>query len=307
MRMLNIVSRVLFLIFVLSDFVAFASLPDIVALVNDEPITRHDFLARKNLIVTLNNISASDPSYHDRLNTDVLKIMIDEAIIRQHASKIGGKTSDLDIASAIASIEERNKMQPGALIPYIKSKNVDVDSFYSQISAEIIKQKIFGSISHSVSVSSTEVDNVIIDNTNQNFLVEFSVITSKKPSDLSFNIMEKLRLKISNEKKLRKTMYQKFATVEKISANYRDLDQKMQMWLRDIDEEQTSSVFKDEGKCKLIFVHKKPVNSLSDQADAQVKNFVFNQNLSRLADKFIRDLRNKSFIKIFLPRYIYGD
>ena len=45
----------------------FASLPDIIALVNDQPITKYDFESRKKMVVVLNNIDNSNPSVDAQL------------------------------------------------------------------------------------------------------------------------------------------------------------------------------------------------------------------------------------------------
>ena len=44
------------------SFTSLADLPDIVALVNDEPITKYDFISRKELIAGLNDLDLTNPN-----------------------------------------------------------------------------------------------------------------------------------------------------------------------------------------------------------------------------------------------------
>ena len=50
--------KILSLFVILFGMSALADLPDIVALVNDKPITKYDFESRKNMLITLNNIDS---------------------------------------------------------------------------------------------------------------------------------------------------------------------------------------------------------------------------------------------------------
>ena len=83
---------------------------DIVAIVNDKPITMYEFNARKKMAIALNKIDNSNPQVDAQLSKDILNILIEEELLNQHAEKVGGKISKAEIDNAISIIEQRNKI-----------------------------------------------------------------------------------------------------------------------------------------------------------------------------------------------------
>ena len=90
-------NRLVSIFLVLFSFNALAELPDVVAFVNDEPITRYDFESRKHMVVVLNDIDTSDPAVNSKINGDILNILIEEKLLDQHAEKVGGAVSETEI------------------------------------------------------------------------------------------------------------------------------------------------------------------------------------------------------------------
>lgn len=147
--------------------IAKAELSNIVALVNNEPITLHEFLARKHMIMALNNINNPDSQTDKQLDKMAINSVIDDLLLYQSVNGKnqfvnGKKSSDSELNESIETIEQRNKMPKGQLMQLLKSKSVDINSFKSQIGAEIIKMNILSSISRSVAISAKEVDAIIL-------------------------------------------------------------------------------------------------------------------------------------------------
>ena len=117
----------------LFSFQVIAGKQDIVAIVNDEPITMYEFNARKQMVIALNKIDNSNSKVNAQLNKDVVNILIEEELLNQHAEKVGGKISKAEIDNAISVIEERNKMPKGYLLQYMRELGVNINSFKKQI------------------------------------------------------------------------------------------------------------------------------------------------------------------------------
>jgi parvulin-like peptidyl-prolyl isomerase len=277
-----------------------ADIPDIVALVNEVPITKYDFLARKKMLIILNNIDTKKiAEFEQQLNNDVLKILIEEELLKQHAGKVGGSVDEKELNNAISTIESRNNMVSGELVHYMSNRGVDINSFREQLKAEIIKNNIASSLSQGVQVSNRQVDDAIIDNTNQDFSVEYLVFTFKDDSDASLAALNKLH-KLLNQKKEFKDGYKHslLTNTESRKENYSQLDSLSKSIIRDTTERTASPAFQDNNQWKMIFVKEKTINTISQQDEDKVKNFVFYKQVSKRADKFINDLRRKAFIEV---------
>ena len=121
-------------------FSAFSSISsassDIVAIVNDTPITKYDFEERKKLITFLFNIDPTQKESEKQLNSNVLNTLIENVILSKHLEKTGGKVQDQEVKDTINMIEQQNQMKPGELIKKIKERNIDQDALYDQINQD---------------------------------------------------------------------------------------------------------------------------------------------------------------------------
>ncbi len=292
--------KILSLFVVLFSVSVLANLPDIVAIVNDQPITKYDFESRKKMAVVLNNIDVSDPTMDVRLNSDILNILIEEELLNQHAEKVGGAVSKADLDNAIATIEQRNNMPKNGMRAYLTEKGLDTESFRKQIKGELIKYNIISSLSQSVSVSQTELDVALINNNDQDFDVEIWVFTSRETGDKSLSQMQLLKKRLVSCNKVEDKLYTDFADGEKFDRPLKQMPDKTQSVVLDTKTGSSSRVYKEENKFKLVFVCKKdPAISSGDLN--KIKSFLSNKKMSQKAAKFFKDLRAKAYIKLMIP------
>lgn len=280
---------------------AFAALPDILALVNDHPITKYEFESRRDLIIKLNNIDVSDPIIKKRINDDSLNLLIEEELLGQYAEKINAPIDDEDINEAIASIERKNNMPKGGMKKYLHSLGVSSDSFRNQIKSELIKQNIVGSLSSTISVAPGEIDLAMVNNY-KNYNVEAWVFTSHADSDIARKKMQQLRKRLSNCDKVEEKLYADFADAERFDRKLVDLPEYTQSVVLDTKVGNKSSIFKQNDKLKMVFVCKKE-NGISDKDLNNVKSFISNHKMSRKFMKFFKDLKTRSDIKIMMPGF----
>ena len=278
-------------------FSAFAKKSDIVALVNDKPITLYDFNARKKMAITLNKIDVSNAAVEHQLNKDIVNILIEEEILNQYADKLGNKISKEEVDGAIATIEQRNNMPKGHLIQYIQEMGVDTNSFKQQIRGELIKYNIINSLSNSVSISPSEIDVAYINSGTGDFTTESWIFTSFDELDQSLKKMEKLKKQLPNCSKVEEKMYKDFAKAEKFTGKIKSLDDKTKSVILDTKSGKTSNIYQEAGKFKLVLVCSKK-SSVSGEDENKVRAFLSNHKMSRKAAKFFKDLRAKAYIKI---------
>ncbi|WP_425360964.1 SurA N-terminal domain-containing protein [Candidatus Tisiphia endosymbiont of Stenodema calcarata] len=279
--------------------IAKAELSNIVALVNNEPITLHEFLARKHMIMALNNINNPDSQTDKQLDKMAINSVIDDLLLYQSVN--GKKSSDSELNESIETIEQRNKMAQGQLMQLLKSKSVDINSFKSQIGAEIIKMNILSSISRSVAISAKEVDAIILATNSKDAEISAQIFTSKDKQDKILKKMYGLQKRLTNCHDIKESLYKDFSTLEIVNQNLSTLDSTLQTILKDLNTGEKSSVFEMQDGFKLILMcNKKIVNVTLDEND-YVVNLLTNKKMSQKAQKYFEDMRKKAYIKIMLP------
>lgn len=293
-------NKLLCLFLILFSATAFAKMPDIIALVNDKPITKYDLETRKQMARVLNNIDSSDPSLEARLNSDIINILIEEELLNQHAQKVGGTISEEEINQSIETIEQRNNMSKGGMRTYLVEKNVDIDSFRKQIKGELLKHNIINSLSRSVSVSPTELDVAIINSGNQDFNVEAWVFTSRKSEDKDLRNMQLLKKRLIACDKVVDKLYVEFADGEKFDRKLLEMPVKTQSIILDTKVGSSSSIYKEDDKFKMVLVCKKNTDVSNGDLN-KLKSFLSNKKMSKKAVKFFRDLRSQAYVKIMIP------
>jgi SurA N-terminal domain len=287
------------IVLLLVSFKAVAGKQDIVAIVNDKPVTMYEFNSRKQMVIALNKIDNSNPQVNSQLNKDILNILIEEELLNQHAEKVGGKISKAEIDNAISTIEERNKMPKGHLLQHLKELGVSIDSFRKQIKSELIKYNIINILSNSVSVSPKELDIAVINSGYDDFDITAWQFTSFDSNDNSLKQMKKLSKRISSCDKLEEKLHNSFATSTQLNCKLKDLNDKTKSVVLDTKENSSSEVYQEDDKFKLIFVCAKK-SSISGNDINKVKIFLSNNKMSKKAAKFFKDLKSKAYIKILL-------
>jgi len=287
------------ILLLLISFNTVASAQDIVAIVNDKPITMYEFKARKQLMVALNRIDTSNPATDRHLNQEILNILIEEELLNQHSDKVGAKISKEEIDNAIAVIEQRNKMPKGYLLEYMAKLGVNLDSFKKQIKGELIKYNIVNSLSNSVSISPKELDVAVINSGFEDFDISAWVFTSNDEEEKTLHQMQKLKKTLTNCDKVQEKSYSSFATAEKIDRKLKNLEDKTKSVVLDAKEGSSSNIYQEDGKFKLVLICAKKAGVSGDDIN-KVKTFLSNQKMSKKAAKFFKDLKAKAYVKVLM-------
>ncbi|WP_341791536.1 SurA N-terminal domain-containing protein [Rickettsia endosymbiont of Gonocerus acuteangulatus] len=279
--------------------IACAETSNIVALVNNEPITLNEFRARKKMIMTLNNIEEVTPAQDKQLSYIAVKSLIDESLLFQYYGDREIPQKEID--KAIESIENLSKMPRGFLFEYLKSRSVSIDSFISQVKSEVIKMNILSGLSRSVEVSNKEIDTIIISSDQKDVEISMQVFTSKNNDSKAFAQMNSLKDKLKSCSTVNKSLYNNFATMTEATDKLSNIEGTKQTIIKDLEPNKVSNIFEKDGKFEMILICSRKILNISEDENNYVVNFLTNKKISRKAQKFFEDMHKKAYIKIMLP------
>ena len=130
----------------------------IAAVVNDEVISIYDLESRERMVLLSSNVPDT-PDARKKLDTEVLRSLVDERLQLQEAKKQNVVATDDEINSALGKIEKQNNMQPGQLSEFLKSRGIDRNSLINQVKASIVWAKLVRrKAAETVEISDDEVD-----------------------------------------------------------------------------------------------------------------------------------------------------
>ena len=277
-----------------------ATLPNIVALVNDDPITKYDFESRKNMVVSLNDIDISDSSIEFSLNKHIVNLLIEEQLLHQYAEKNGEEVTNEQIDDAIRDIEKRNNMPHGHMKTVFKERNIEIASFRAQLAGEIIKNNIINKLSDTISVSPSEIDVAIINTSKPKFNVEVWSFTSRNNDLNAHKLMQNLKKKLFNCDTINEKLYEDFADAEKFDRSLEKMPISTQSIIHDTKVGDTSSIYQEDGRFKIVLVCKKELATASQDV-SHLKSFLSHKKVSQKAAKFFKDLKSSAYTKIMIP------
>ena len=113
----------------------------IVAVVNDDIITRYDLIARLGIALSSPGVQDT-PEIRRRLGSQVLRTLIDERLQGQEARRLGVGVSEREIAQQMADIEKRNNLQPGGLVRYFRDNRLDIEALKEHLRVEVAWSKV---------------------------------------------------------------------------------------------------------------------------------------------------------------------
>jgi len=134
----------------------------IVAVVNDEVITRNDLDERVNLAFSQLKRQGTPPPPRDVLEKQILDRMITDRVQFQFAKETGLRVDDVELDRAINRIAEENKLTPVQLRETLERDGVPFLKFREDIRGEIITVRLRErEVDNRIVVTDGEIDNFI--------------------------------------------------------------------------------------------------------------------------------------------------
>lgn len=104
----------------------------IAAVINDDVVSAYDLNERLDMIISSSNLRDS-PELRQRLAPQVLDALIDERLKSQEAKRLNIEVEKEEIAKALATIEQRNRISPGGLEAHLARRGYRFATVVDQV------------------------------------------------------------------------------------------------------------------------------------------------------------------------------
>ncbi len=113
----------------------------IAAVVNDDVISMHDFLARLRMVTMLSKLPDSK-DVRRRLAPEILRTLIDEKLKQQEAKRLGFTVEEQEVQQSLANLEKQNNIPEGRLESTLLQNGISLGTLVQQIRASIAWNKV---------------------------------------------------------------------------------------------------------------------------------------------------------------------
>lgn len=275
-----------------------SSAPNIVAIVNNTPITLQEFKARKQFLQFVNNAYELSPAAETQLNKTALKTLIDEQLFINEAKKFKVEVSEQEINQAIATIEKNNHMPKGHFVGKLKANGVSVDTLKQQIKAQLIKERFAYMLSHNVNINKKEVDEAA-ELANKETMLKFKKVIALQNDKQGEAKLSSLKKKIYNCQ-IEPHLYQNIAQVEDISLLENKMSEQLKSQSLRLKAGQSTDILKENDQLVFYVFCAKEISGIKEDEYDYIAHALENKKISIIAQRYYERLKRKSYIKVFL-------
>ena len=141
---------------------AIVTIDSIVAVVNDEIITRQELAARVDFAFRQLRQQGTPPPPREVIERQLLERLIGDRVQMQHARNIGLRVDDAELDKALARIAAENKLTPAQLRATLERDGVPFDKFREDIRSEITLARLRErEVAQKIVITESEIDNFI--------------------------------------------------------------------------------------------------------------------------------------------------
>jgi peptidyl-prolyl cis-trans isomerase SurA len=141
---------------------AIVTIDSIVAVVNDEIITRQELAARVDFAFRQLRQQGTPPPPREVIERQLLERLIGDRVQMQHARNIGLRVDDAELDKALQRIAADNKLSPAQLRATLEKDGVPFDKFREDIRGEITLARLRErEVAQKIVVTESEIDNFI--------------------------------------------------------------------------------------------------------------------------------------------------
>lgn len=267
---------------------------DIVALVNDYPITSYDLEARKELLINTQNITFNNEDEQRIFHKRLLEQLIEEYLISDTANQMGININDDTLDSVIRSIEKRNNLPDGGMIALLEDKGLSAESYRDQIRYELIKSNIFSTIAEDITVSESEIYDAAINNKDSQLNIRVWLFESYGNDLASYKKLEKLKTELQSYKcDIDITTFRNLVDKVQEIKCYNKLLPKMKIALKETQEKNTTPIFQEGSNLYFMLVLEKDLSASEEQL-AKIKDDITNTKINQKIELFLKKIRNNA-------------
>ncbi len=133
----------------------------IAAVVNDDVISMHDFLARLRMVTVMSKLPDSE-DVRRRLAPEILRTLIDEKLKQQEAKRLGFTVEEQEVQLALANLEKQNNIPEGQLESALRQNGINLGTLAQQIRASIAWSKVVRQrITPTIRISTEEIQEAL--------------------------------------------------------------------------------------------------------------------------------------------------
>lgn len=283
----------------------------IVAVVNSEPITSQDLADRVRLLIASTGLPDSADS-RDRLQAQALRGLIDERLQVQEARRLRLAASQAEIERAFAAVAERNRLDVPGLERALRASGVDPVVFRQQVAAQIAWSKLIErELRPRVSVGRELVEQELAAGEGANEELRLSeILLPVYAPDQEAQVLaeaEGLRASLRGEAEFAALARQISAAPSAAEGGdlgwirLANLRPEFRAPLAELAKGRVAAPIRSPQGIHLVLVRdRRAASGAVDPAEreAQVRRRLEQEQLQRLADRRLRELRRRAFIDI---------
>jgi len=138
------------------------TLDRIVAIVNDEVITKYEMEDQKRLVISQLKRQGTELPANDVLEKQLLERLINERAQLQWAKDSGIRIDDGQVERAIGRIAEDNKLTQAQFLAMLKQDNIPYSKFREDLRSEMMLARVRErEVDNKIAVSEAEIDNYL--------------------------------------------------------------------------------------------------------------------------------------------------
>lgn len=277
----------------------------IAATINGEMVSNKDLQERANLFALTTGIQINNKN-RNMVANKVLQNTIDEKVKIQEAAKQNIHVSDEEIKEAYRNFERSNGIPAGKFQSVLKQYQVSPKVFMTQIKANLLWNKLIGRrVGQNVDVSVKEIEDeyahIRKDMDTPKYMVS-EIVIKKKDAEHINELVEILR----NDKRFELYAAQFSQSASAPSGGKLgwvapgQLAAPLDSAIRRLRTGQVSNAIpyrSDYYIFKMDKIYDPHKNKQEMPDEEEVRNFIKNRKLDELANKYIRDLRNRAVVE----------
>lgn len=290
----------------------------IIATVNGDVITQSELKKRMDMIrhVSENNAITTQSS---ALQKQALDSLIDSLLQIQYAQRIGMKINTTEVDSAISNIAKNNHLTIDQLKQSLqKHSGLSFKAYKEQIREQMLIEKLQQHIlGKDITINEKDVEKILRNSSKTNTLtasyhvtdILFEISDDTSPDQLKNTeyLAMQMVIKLKQGADIDKLIQEYDAAGQHIVNNdlgWRKLDQFPALFTKEIQKMQTGQVV---GPLKaangLHIIKLLEIQNAQSQTNklskTEAQNFAFHQKLQEKLKPWLKELRNKSYIKIY--------
>lgn len=270
---------------------------NIKAIVNHEVITVEELLMRKIVTRTINGMEQLSPEQEKAFTDSILDAMILDKIIRQTSQQMGVYATEDEINEYIANIEQKNNMPANYMRNNLPEEMFK--DFAEKIRDNLLKTKLVQRVvAPNITISRRITDKMAILAGGKDADISLYIAKTTGANNLDFQNIQKMRSKLFSLKCFDPHTEAASQEFEKIDMKLSQLTTKQASIIRDIEVGQVSSIIKDGDNLQALKLCAKKLKDYGQDEQQKMLMFVGNHKLQLQAERYIKSLQKRSFVKV---------